>query len=97
MTLDKLLALLEKLSINMTQKEIIMKEKKRKELLQNTFRMHGGEKCTVGGYKNSVYATVAPDSGGFYTISWEKLKGAKESNKPIYPETMVGSWWLKGQ
>lgn len=73
----------------------IMKERLRRELLQNTFRLEGGEKCAVGGYKNLVYATVTPDSGGFFSISWESLKRAKENNEPIVPDTRVGPEWLR--
>ncbi|MCH8290204.1 hypothetical protein IH992_03755 [Candidatus Poribacteria bacterium] len=71
-----------------------MKERIRRKLLQNTFRLECGVRCGVGGWKNSVYATVAPDSGGFFSITWDALKRAKENNEPIFPDTRVGPEWL---
>lgn len=69
-----------------TEKELILKEKVRRDLLQNTFRLADGERCTVGGWNNSIHAMVVPDSGGFFFIPWESLKRAKENNESIYPD-----------
>lgn len=49
-----------------------MKERLRRELLKNTYRLADGERCSVGGYKNSVYATVAPDSGRFFSMNHQQ-------------------------
>lgn len=72
-----------------------MNEQQRRHLVENgNFRLANGEKCRIGGWKNSVYATATSDSPGFYSISWEALKRARENNEPISLGNRVGSAWL---
>lgn len=72
-----------------------MNQERRKELvtMAKTLRPRWHDSvCTIGGWKNS-YASLSPDSGGFWGIKWEALERVLLGQSTLDREHI---WFISG-
>ena len=62
----------------------MLSEKERKSLVERDGYTLGDVPCSVAGWANED-ATVAPDTGGFYSVPWSEIKRAAEAGGRINP------------